>query len=77
MQWAAFLLALVKGYRASQLAALTRHEAFTKLASDYSSLMVTLSPKFSGKNELADDLISPLKMPSCLEKGCPHPLCPV
>ncbi|KAK8394259.1 hypothetical protein O3P69_006450 [Scylla paramamosain] len=62
---------------ASQLAALTRHDAFASVAEDGASLRLTPSPTFLAKNEQADSLIGPIKIPSLLQSGTPHPLCPV
>lgn len=77
LQRAVFLLALATGYRASQLAAVTRHPSFSRLEDDCSALTLSPSPTFLAKNERADDMIGPLRIPSFLEGGHPHPLCPV
>ena len=77
LQRAAFLLALATGYRASQLAALTRHDAFSSVAEDGASLKLTPSPTFLAKNEQADSFIGPIEIPTLLQSGTPHPLCPV
>ncbi|XP_076065921.1 uncharacterized protein LOC143039577 [Oratosquilla oratoria] len=77
LQRAVFLLALATGYRASQLAAITRHQSFSKLEEDCSALTLAPSPTFLAKNEQADDMIGPIRIPSFLEEGNPHPLCPV
>ena len=77
LQRAVFLLALATGYRASQLAAVTRHSSFSKLEEDFSALTLSPSPTFLAKNERADAMIGPVRIPSFLEGGRPHPLCPV
>ena len=77
LQRAVFLLALATGYRASQLAAVTRHPSFSKLEEDFSALTLAPSPTFLAKNEQADDMLGPITIPSFLEGGRPHPLCPV
>ena len=77
LQRATFLLALASGYRASQLAALSRHEAFARIERDMTAVTLSPSPTFLAKNEQADDLIGPLRIPSFLRDGGPHPLCPV
>lgn len=74
---AVFLLALATGNRSSQLAALTCHPSYTCWAPDTSSVMVTPSPAVIAKNEQADALISPLRIPAFLEEGHPHPHCSV
>ncbi|XP_076055328.1 uncharacterized protein LOC143033730 [Oratosquilla oratoria] len=76
LQRAVFLLALATGYRASQLAAITRHQSFSNLEEDCSALTLAPSPTFLAKNEQAD-MIGPIRIPSFLEEGNPHPLCPV
>ena len=77
LQRAFFLLALATGFRSSQLAAVTRHPSFSKLERDCSALTLSPSPTFLAKNERADDMLGPLRIPSFLEGGHPHPLCPV
>ncbi|KAK3886844.1 hypothetical protein Pcinc_009030 [Petrolisthes cinctipes] len=77
LQKALFLLALATGYRASQLAALTRHTAFSSVTPNLTSLTISPSPAFLAKNEQADDRIGPLAVPSFLRDGNFHPLCPV
>ncbi|KAK3883152.1 hypothetical protein Pcinc_012511 [Petrolisthes cinctipes] len=77
LQKALFLLALATGYRASQLAALTRHTAFSSVTPNLTSLTISPSPAFLAKNEQADDKIGPLAVPSFLRDGNFHPLCPV
>lgn len=77
LQRAIFLLALATGFRASQLAALTRHPNFTNFGSEGTSLTLAPSPKFLAKNERADYLLAPLQIPALIEKGQHLPLCPV
>ncbi|KAK8396077.1 hypothetical protein O3P69_005289 [Scylla paramamosain] len=71
-QHAVFLLALATGYRALQLAAVTRHSSFSSLEEDCSALTLSPSPGFLAKNERADDMIGPLRIPSFLERGHLH-----
>lgn len=75
-QRAAFLLALVIGYRASQLAALTKHSSFSHLEEDSLSLTLTPLPNFLVKNEQGNNLISLIRIPTFLEDEGPHPFCP-
>lgn len=77
LQRAVFLFALATGYRASQLAAFTRHIAFTSFEDNMTGVTMAPSPSFLAKNKQADDLIGPLKVPSFNPDGSPHPLCPV
>lgn len=77
LQRAVFLLALVSGYRASQLAALTRFPEYTLLAVLRQELIIAPSPAFLAKNEQSDSLIGPLTIQSLLEDSSYHPLCPV
>ena len=77
LQRAAFLLALATGFRASQLAALTRYPRFSHLTDRGTTLVLAPSPTFLAKNETADNLIAPIRIPS-LHRDCgPHLLCPV
>lgn len=41
------------------------------------ALTLTPSPTFLAKNEQAGNLIGPIKVPSFLEDGGHHPLCPI
>ncbi|KAK4311182.1 hypothetical protein Pmani_017301 [Petrolisthes manimaculis] len=49
-----FLLALATGFRASQLAAITRHPNFTSFGEDDDYLTLAPSPSFLAKNERSD-----------------------
>lgn len=69
-----FLLVLAVGYRTSQLAAVTSHLSFSKLEVDCSALTFCPSSAFLAKNERADDMIAPLRIPS-FQKGDTHILC--
>ncbi|MPC46628.1 hypothetical protein E2C01_040351 [Portunus trituberculatus] len=68
LQRAIFLLALATGYRASQIAALTRHPSFTTIDSNGKAVTLTPSPSFLAKNEQADNLIGPLRVPAFKEE---------
>lgn len=76
-QRAVFQLALATGYRAPQMAVITHHPSFSRLEEDRSALTLIPSPAFLAKNELADSLIIPLRVPSLLERVQYHLLCPV
>lgn len=56
------MLALAMGYRASQLAVLTRHCSFSLLEEGYSALTRTPSPTFLAKDEQAGNLINRIKI---------------
>ncbi|KAK4328441.1 hypothetical protein Pmani_001189 [Petrolisthes manimaculis] len=72
-----FLLALATGFRASQLAAFTRHTNFTSFGEDNTHLTLAPSHSFLAKNERSESLIAPLWIPA-LREGHRHlPLCPV
>lgn len=72
-----FLLVLASEYRSSQLTALTKYPAYTFVAENWSSATITLLPAFRAKNEQADSLIDPLRIPALLEGSRQYPLCPV
>ncbi|KAK4322184.1 hypothetical protein Pmani_006983 [Petrolisthes manimaculis] len=72
-----FLLALATGFRASQLAALTRHPNFTSFGENDDYLTLAPSPIFLAKNERSDRLIAPLRVPALREDHSHLPLCPV
>ncbi|KAK4322186.1 hypothetical protein Pmani_006985 [Petrolisthes manimaculis] len=72
-----FLLALATGFRASQLAALTRHSNFTSFGENDDYLTLAPSPIFLAKNERSDRLIAPLRVPALREDHSHLPLCPV
>lgn len=64
LQCAVLLLTLAVGYRASQLAAVTHNLSFSKLEANCSALIPSPSPAFLAKNEWADGMIGPLRIPS-------------
>ncbi|KAK4321227.1 hypothetical protein Pmani_007952 [Petrolisthes manimaculis] len=72
-----FLLALASGFRASQLAALTRHPNFTSFGENDNYLTLAPSPTFLAKNERFDRLIAPLRVPALKGDHSHLPLCPV
>ncbi|KAK4314456.1 hypothetical protein Pmani_014265 [Petrolisthes manimaculis] len=64
-----FLLALASGFRASQLAALTRHPNFTSFGENDDYLTLAPSPTFLAKNERSAWLWEPPPPPSGTKDG--------
>lgn len=72
-----FFIALASGLRFSQLKALNHFPAWTVFRSSLELVSLAPSPTHLAKNGWEDHLLPPITVPSFIDGGGLHPLCPV